>query len=117
MPRAAEIADRRARKEAGLVARHKIGRQSYGLREIGDDRANIERGIALREARALRPPRAASRHVDWHIGDALRSAVEQDLGLQARAGAEFDEEAALAGPPRSSRQHGLQESPASVRVG
>src|SRR6185312_14571977 len=90
-----QIADCRTWKKSRLAARRKIVGKRDGLREIGDDWANIERGITATEP-GFCLGQCCFRYVDWNVGDVRGDAVEQNFGFQARARTELDEEFILA---------------------
>ncbi len=89
-----EIADGRARKEAGLVPSCNIGRKRDRVGEVADDGSHVEGGKVRRK-----PPRRVAQsavgNVDRHVGAKLRQLSEQNLGLEARARAELDQDAAV----------------------
>ena len=115
--RGVEVADGRAGEEAELArAARDDRRQRDGLGEIGDDAA-ARRGREARREPRRRLGQRARRDVDGHVGARRGSALEQQLGLEARAGAELDQHAARR-RQRSTISRGVAARIAvSVRVG
>ncbi len=89
-----EIADRGAGKKAGLMASRKIGRQSDRIGKIADDGPHVEGRKVRRQTRGC-VLESAVRHIDRNVGAEPRQLPEQNLGLQAGAGAELDQHAAV----------------------
>src|SRR5581483_5030295 len=89
-----QVADGRAGEESRLVPPCQLSRQSNGKGEIGDDGAHGD----VRKARRQPPlsgSQGAVRHIDGDVSAKARQAIEQHLRLEARAGAELDEHAAV----------------------
>src|SRR5262245_52643960 len=88
-----EIADGRAWEEPRLGPPREILRERHGPGEVADDRPHVEGGKARGQALARRRKRAVG-DIDADVGANPRQLPQQDLRLEARAGAEFDEYAA-----------------------
>ena len=71
-----------------------IGRQGDRIGEIADHRPHVERRKACHEA-PLGAAEGALRDVDGNVGAEAGQLAQENLGFEAGAGAELDEDAAV----------------------